>query len=141
MSRSACIAAAVGTVALVSSVGVLGAQETQEYKAPGASKTELIHQKGLAAGEALEARAIRFELPPGYQGGRHHHPGDLIVYVESGSLTVELDDGTHIYSAGQAFYETPGQVMRGSNESTSESTVLVVFQVGTQGEPLMVKAE
>ena len=141
MSRLARIAAAVGTVAFISSVGVLSAQETKEYTAPGATKRELIHQKGLAAGENLEARTIRFELPPGHQGGRHHHPGDLIVYIESGSLTVELEDGTRTYHAGEAFYETPGQVMRATNESTSEDTVLVVFQVGTQGEPLMIKAE
>lgn len=141
MSRSANIAAAVGTVAVIFSVGLLSAQETKEYTAPGASKTELLHQKGLAAGDSLEARAIRFELPPGHQGGRHHHPGDLIVYIESGSLTVELENGTQTFHAGEAFYETPGQVMRASNESASENTVLVVFQVGTQGEPLMVKAE
>ena len=141
MSRAARIAAAVGTVAFLSTVSLLSAQETNEYKAPGATKTEMIHQMGLAAGENLEARAIRFELPPGHQGGRHHHPGDLIVYIESGSLTVELEDGTRTYHAGEAFYETPGQVMRATNESTSEDTVLVVFQVGTQGEPLMIKAE
>jgi quercetin dioxygenase-like cupin family protein len=135
------IAAAAGAVALLAASATVSADEKQEYKAPGATKDVLLHQMDLAAGDNLEARVIRFTLPAGYKGGRHYHTGDLIVYVASGSLTSETANGTRTYKAGEAFYEIPGEVMRGVNESTDEETVLLVFQVGQQGEPLMVQSE
>jgi quercetin dioxygenase-like cupin family protein len=119
----------------------VSADEKQEYKVTGAEQTELVYQQGLAAGDQFEARMIRFDLPPGYQGGKHYHTGDIFVYVQSGSLTSETANGTKTYKAGEAFYETPGEVMQPRNQSAEENTVLIVFQVGKPGEPLMVKAE
>lgn len=130
-----------GAILLLTASTVVSADEKKEYTAPGATKDVILHQQGLAAGENLEARVIRFTLPAGYTGGRHYHTGDLIVYVQSGSITAETESGTRTYKAGEAFYEIPGEVMRGVNESADEDTVLVVFQVGAQGEPLMVEAE
>lgn len=135
------IAFTAGAIALLATSTMVSADEKKEYTAPGADKKVLLHQLGLAAGDTLEARVIRFNLPAGFQGGRHYHTGDLIVYVQSGSLTAETDNGTKTYQAGEAFYEIPGEVMRGTNDSTDEDTVLIVFQVGAQGEPLMVEAE
>ena len=141
MARTLPLIAAVAATALLSNISAPSAEEKKEYQAPGAKKEMLLHQVGLAAGDQLEARVIRFDLPAGHQGGRHHHTGDLIVYIQSGTLSVETSGGTQTYMAGEAFYETPGQVMRAENKSTSDNTVLIVFQVGAQGEPLMVKAE
>ena len=135
------IAAIAGAIAVLAISTMVSAEEKKEYTAPEAQKEVLLHQLGLAAGDKLEARVIRFTLPAGFQGGRHYHTGDLIVYVESGSLTTEMENGTKTYQAGEVFYETPGEVMRGTNDSTDEETVLIVFQVGAQGEPLMVEAE
>lgn len=142
MKRTTLISAAIAACAIAGlSVAVNAGEQKEEYKAPGASKEVLLHQQGLAAGDLLEARVIRFDVPAGHVGGRHYHTGDLIVYVQSGSLTAETENGTKTYKAGEAFYETPGEVMRANNKNTAENTVLVIFQVGVQGEPLMVKAE
>jgi quercetin dioxygenase-like cupin family protein len=135
------IATIAGTIALLAMTAVAGAEEKKEYKAPGATTEQILHQSGLAAGEKLEAKVIRVTMPAGYQGGKHYHTGDLVVYVQSGSLTAESAEGTRTYGAGEAFYEIPGQTMRAVNKSAGEDTVLVVFQVGKQGEPLMVKAK
>lgn len=132
---------AAAAIALLTTTTLVSADEKKEYTAPGAEKEVILHQQGLAAGDTLEARVIRFNFPAGFQGGRHYHTGDLIVYVQSGSITAETESGTKTYQAGEAFYEIPGQVMRGTNDSTDEDTVLIVFQVGAQGEPLMVEAE
>lgn len=135
------IAAAAGSIFVLTAATMVSAEEKQEYTAPGATKEVVLHQQGLAAGDNFEARVIRFTFPAGFKGGRHYHTGDLIVYVQSGSITAETESGTRTFNAGEAFYEIPGQVMRGTNESADEDTVLVVFQVGVQGEPLMVEAE
>ncbi len=113
----------------------------EEYTAPGATKTVLKEQIGLASGDDLEMRAIRFELPAGFVGGRHYHTGDLMVYVQSGALEVETADGSRTVKAGEVYYETPGEAMVGKNAMADGETVLIVFQVGHQGEPLMVKVK
>lgn len=136
------LALAIGVVPLVAMSGaVLAAEKKEEYTAPEAKTEQILHQMGLAAGEKLEAKLIRFDIPPGFQGGRHSHSGDLVVYVLQGSVNRETAKGPRTFTAGQAFYEVPGEVMSASNQSTDEETVLLVFQVGVQGEPLMVKAD
>jgi len=141
MMQALCTTFTAGVIALLATTTLVRGDEKKEYTAPGAGQDVILHQQGLAAGDTLEARVIRFNLPAGFQGGRHYHSGDLIVYVQSGSITSETESGTKTYHAGEAFYEIPGQVMRPRNDSTDEETVLIVFQVGAQGEPLMVEAE
>ena len=69
MTRRTGFLALIAATALLSvSVGV-SAGDKEEYTAPGASKDVLLHQQGLAAGEQMEARVIRFDLPPGHEGG------------------------------------------------------------------------
>lgn len=134
--------AGAAAVLLAASTTMAGAEEKKkEYTAPEATIQPILRQVGLAAGDKLEAKLIRVEFPAGYQGGRHYHSGDLVVYVQSGSLTSETAKGTRTYTAGEAFYETPGEVMRAVNRSADENTVLIVFQVGVQGEPLMIDAD
>lgn len=64
-----------------------------------------------------------------------------MVYVQSGALEVETAAGRHTVKAGEVYCETPGEAMLGSNASADGKTVLIVFQVGRQGESLMVKVE
>ena len=111
----------------------------EEYKSK-AQKTKLLYTK-LDSGKDLEARVIRFDLPPGYVGGKHYHPGDVFVYVQKGSFTVKVDGETYAFKAGEVYSETPNVPMLASNGSTTEETTIIVFQVGAVGEPVMVKAE
>ncbi len=121
--------------------GWAGEKKRQEYTAPKAEKTVLHKQSALASGEGLEANVIRFSFPPGYEGARHYHTGDLFVYVQSGTLTVETAAGKQSFKSGELYYETPNAPMLARNISTSEATVLVVFQVGKKGEPIMIKTD
>jgi quercetin dioxygenase-like cupin family protein len=112
----------------------------QEYEVK-AEKATIVDQEGLASSAGLAAKMIRLTLPAGYVGGRHYHTGDVFVYIESGALNVETAAGTTTYKSGEGFYETPGQKMVGSNGAADAETVIVVFQVGPKGEPLMMKAD
>lgn len=112
----------------------------QEYK-PKVEKATIVDREGLASGAGLAAKMLRLTLPAGYVGGRHYHTGDVFVYIESGAFVVETDAGTTTYKSGEGFYETPGRKMVGSNGAANVETVIVVFQVGPKGEPLMMKVE
>jgi quercetin dioxygenase-like cupin family protein len=127
--------------ALAIAVTANAGQEKEEYTSPNADVQKLIHQDGLASGPGLEANLLRVTAPAGWIGGKHYHTGDVFVFIEKGAVTVETDAGTRTYKAGESFYETPGQNMIGRNPMADEDTVLVVFQVGPKGEPLMVKAD
>ncbi len=122
-------------------VTVVVGQSGEEYTAPKAEKTALLKQVGLAAGSGLEANAVHFTLPPGFKGGKHFHTGDVFVYVLSGALSVETDEGTRTINAGEVYYEIPGMKMIGQNLSADTSTEILVIQVGPQGQPIMIKAE
>lgn len=141
-NRLSQIAMAIIATAVI--LGTVTASEDEgaaadEYKSK-AQKTSLLHRK-LGSGEGLEARVIRFDFPPGYVGGKHYHPGDVIVYVQKGSFTVKVNGETHAFKAGEVYREIPNVPMLASNGSATEETTIIVFQVGKVGEPVMVKAE
>ncbi|MFF6775065.1 cupin domain-containing protein [Streptomyces sp. NPDC012637] len=77
---------------------------------------------------------------PGGSTGWHHHPGQLIAVVQSGTLTRTLDDcSVEETSAGEAFVEPSGahHVHIGRNLGT-EPVVLHVTYLLPKGAPLSV---
>ena len=79
--------------------------------------------------------------PAGWIGGKHYHPGHVFVYVLEGSITFTFDNApSRTVKAGEIYYETPNDRMLAKNASASEGLKLIVFQVGTQGKPMMIKA-
>ena len=58
-----------------------------------------------------------------------------------GELTVETDAGIETIPAGKIYREELRQTMRGKNLSTTDAATIVVFQVGDEGKPMMIKAE
>ena len=83
-----------------------------------------------------------FDIPAGYVGGRHFHPGPVYVYVLEGTLTIETDgSGTRAIKAGELYKEPLGLVMQARNVSANDPVKIVVFQVGDEDKPMMIKAE
>ncbi len=113
--------------------------QAAEYK-PKAEVTKLLRVP-LAGVEGKEVVIKHFSLPPGFVGGKHFHPGPVFVYVLEGALTVETDAGIETISAGELYREELRQTMRGKNLSTTDAAKIVVFQVGDEGKPMMIKAE
>lgn len=120
-------------------LGGFTAAAGEEYKSK-AKKAKLLSGE-LRAFQGMEANMIRFQFPPSYVGGRHYHTGDVFVYVEQGSFVVETDEGTQTFEAGTVYHETPNVSMVARNGSSEEGAVIVVFQVGKSGEPIMTKSE
>ncbi|MCH7693730.1 MAG: cupin domain-containing protein [Proteobacteria bacterium] len=132
------------TVAAAVALGAFGIQSVgaaeQEYK-PKAKATELI-QEALPGVAGKKVIIKHFALPPGHVGGRHFHPGPVYVYVVEGALTIETEGGaTQTIPAGELYKEPLGRTMRARNVSTNDWTRIVVFQVGDEGKPMMIKAK
>ncbi len=114
--------------------------EQHEY-VPKANVTTLVQEK-LEGVQDREVIVKRFEIEPGFVGGRHSHTGPVYVYIVSGELTVDVDGvGRSVHKAGELYKEPIGRVMQGRNMSTTGPLTLVVFQVGEPGKPMMIKAK
>ncbi len=133
---------ALGTAIVVatSTISVVTFAEEKEYQ-PKAVATALL-EGPLAGVEGKTVIIKNFRLPPGHVGGKHTHPGTVFVYVFDGSLTIETSDGkSQTVSAGELYPEPMGLVMQARNTSTAKGVEIVVFQIGTECKPMMVKAD
>lgn len=83
--------------------------------------------------------ALRAELAPGGQTGRHMHPVPTFVYVLEGELTVEAEGhGAKLYKAGDGFLESINMWHNGINRTGAPVRFLVVFS-GEEGKPNLVR--
>lgn len=125
-------------------VGATGFQAAkageQEYKTK-AKATSLV-QTALAGVKGKEVIIKHLDVPPGFVGGKHFHPGPVFVYVLEGELTIETEGvGRQTIKAGELYQEPLRRPMRGLNLSTTDALKLLVFQVGDEGKPMMIKVE
>jgi quercetin dioxygenase-like cupin family protein len=125
-------------------VGATGFQAASagehEYK-PKANVTSLL-QTALAGVEGKTVIIKHFDIPPGFVGGKHYHPGPVFVYVLEGEFTIETEEvGRQTFKAGELYQEPVRRPMRGRNLSTTNALKLLVFQVGDEGKPMMIKVK
>lgn len=132
-----CAALAAASVIAIANSGIAHADEEYIPKA----KVTTLHQGPLAGVEGKEVIIKHFALPPEFVGGRHYHPGPVFVYVLKGELTVQTDDGTATYKAGEIYPEPLEKPMQGRNLSAFDTAELVVFQIGEIGKPMMIKVD
>ena len=112
----------------------------QEYK-PKVKATSLV-EAPLVGVKGKTVIIKHFEFPPGHIGGKHSHPGPVFVYVLEGKLTIDTESaGRQTISAGELYQEPIGNAMQARNLSTTEVTKIIVFQVGDEGKPMMIKVE
>jgi quercetin dioxygenase-like cupin family protein len=73
---------------------------------------------------------VRVTFPPRSKDGAHRHAGAVTVYVLSGSIKSQIDDGAvTTYNAGDTFFEPPGVThsMVENPSSTETAEILAVF--------------
>lgn len=89
--------------------------------------------------DKAEVTAMIVDLPPGAETGWHKHPVPVYAYVVSGNLSVDLEDGKQLsFGAGEAVIEVVNTLHNGRNRG-SEPVRLVVFYLGAEGTPNVVK--
>ena len=118
----------------------LRAQESQKQVSE-ATITPLL-KTAVAGVEGKEVIIAHINAPPGFVSAKHFHPGQVFIYVLEGAVTIEMEgDAPLKLGPGDVFKETPDRPMVGKNLSSTHGAKLVVFQIGDEGKPLMVKAE
>ena len=113
------------------------------------SATPILQSGATVAGASLaypqtdsaELTAMRLDIGPGGETGRHMHPYPTLVYVLEGAIEVEMDGGmAQSYSAGDSFLMVVNTWTNAKNNGTVPAKVLVVF-VGVRGKPNLVRPQ
>jgi quercetin dioxygenase-like cupin family protein len=136
MKSHASKAAVLGATILLLGVALAGARQASQT--PAVKRNVVLKQDMTLPGR--EALMVFVEIPPGGDEGRHTHPAEVFVFVEEGSLTLEIEGKpTETLKAGDHFYVAPGQVHRGVNNGTTPVKLHAVF-VAEKGKPLTTPA-
>lgn len=123
-------------VAVVVTAWVTQRQVVDGAARPRMKSTTLLTQP-LSDIDGKEVTLIKLDYEPGAASPEHHHPGHVVVYVLSGELTSQLDDGEAVvYGPGEVFYEAPnGLHAQSKNDGTEENAVALAFFVADEGKP------
>jgi quercetin dioxygenase-like cupin family protein len=128
----------------VAVLGLIAAPAAAQVKF---SYTPILQSGATVAGVAIaypktdsaEVTALRVEVGPGGETGRHMHPFPTFVYVLEGAINVEMEGGTaRSYKAGDSFLEVVNTWHNGKNNGVAPAKLLVVF-VGVHGKPGLVR--
>ena len=124
---------AAGLAASALLVGSASAQD-QPIK-----RTELMRYD-LPGAPGKEVVVYISDLAPGANGGRHHHPGEEIVYMLEGTVVLEPDEGRPVtLHKGEIARNPAYQVHNARNSSATEPAKAYVVIVGAdKGQPLAI---
>jgi Uncharacterized conserved protein, contains double-stranded beta-helix domain len=94
---------------------------------------------GSGGKRADRVELYRITMPPGQTSGVHTHPGGVVGHVTDGRIIFELEGRpAQELSAGSAFFEPPGAVVRRfDNASAEEPATFVACYPLTGDEPLI----
>src|ERR1022692_1303071 len=105
-------------------------------------------QDGLKSGTVLkrtelkgapgwEAILVQREVPPGAESGKHTQGGNEIVYIQEGSVTLEVEGKPPVtLKAGEAFTTSAGEVHNVKNASKNAPVKALAFYVAKKGARL-----
>lgn len=125
-TRLRAILPALGAALLVGSANY---GQAADEPAPG-SVTPLL-TKDLTGIPNKEGTMLTVQYQPGGASLPHRHDAHVFVYVLEGSVKMQVDGQPVVtLTAGQTFYESPGDVHRVSaNASTTQPAKILVFMV------------
>lgn len=128
MSRATFLLSTVAAAIVGVSAGVVLAQT------PGFTRTPLLDQPLSVAGR--HGVALKVEIAPGAESGRHTHPGDEFEYVMEGDVRLEIDgQPAKTFKAGEVFFVPAGAVHNGHNAGSVKATLIGTMFAET-GKPL-----
>lgn len=93
----------------------------------GFSRQSLLKKRVTLPSPDIETQVIKVHFPPGYKTPLHTHEGPGPRYVLSGRLRIVDNGETHIYKAGQVFWES-GSEMTVENVGSGDAEI-VIFQM------------
>ncbi len=112
---------------------------TSTVAAQQASVTTLM-SKDLTSLPGKEVLMITVEYPPGGKDPVHRHNAQAFVYVQEGSVVMQLKGGKEVtLTPGQTFYEGPDDVhVVGRSASATKPAKMLVVLIKDKGAPVLV---
>ena len=97
----------------------------------------VLQRTELKAAPGWEAILVQRILPPGAESGKHTQSGNEIVYIQEGSVILEVQGKPALtLKAGEAFSTVAGEVHNVKNASTSAPAKALAFYVAKKGARL-----
>lgn len=90
--------------------------------------------------EGWQITASEVSYGPGESSGRHRHPGFVCGYVLEGQYRFAVDGGPEtVLSAGQMFFENPGDIHAVSgNASKTQPARILAIVFTKKGDPVSI---
>jgi quercetin dioxygenase-like cupin family protein len=106
-------------------------------------KVTPLMSRDLPESPGREALMITVEHPPGGSSASHRHNAHAFVYVLEGAVVMQLKGGQPVtLTAGQSFYEGPGDVhVVDRNASSTQPAKFLVVLIKDKGAPALVPAQ
>ncbi len=129
---------------LLASAGLMATTAAAQVKF---SSTPILQTGATVGGAAIaypntdsaQVTAVRLEIGPGGETGRHMHPYPTFVYVLEGAIEVEMDSGmVRSYKAGDSFLMVVNTWTNARNKGLVPAKMLVVY-IGVRGKPNLVR--
>ena len=94
-------------------------------------QAELLMSGLISSIEGMQVTVFRTEMPPGYVGVSHRHPGETFVYVLSGRVLNQIgDEEPKVFEAGEFFFEPANALhARFENPDPNRPAVYIVFGI------------
>ncbi len=130
----------VGTrmrLAALLACALLGSADAHEQDTAQSVQRRILQTEPLSHLPGNTLTALEVEIAPGGSAARHRHAGSQFVYVLSGSIRSQLNDGPAVvYKAGESWIEPAGVVhsMAENVSKTEPVKLLAVFIAPTGAE-------
>ena len=124
----------VVVITLGVALGLLGSAASAQDNLKSGKVLERTALKGAPGWEAI---LVERDLPAGAESGKHTQMGSEIVYIESGSVILQVEGkADKTVKAGEAFSTSAGEVHNVKNASSSEPAKAMAFYVAKKGAKL-----
>src|SRR5271165_639495 len=103
----------------------------------GLKSGTVLQRTALKGAPGWEAILVQRTVPPGAESGKHTQSGNEIVYIQEGSVTLEVQGKPAVtLKAGESFTTVAGEVHNVKNASSSAAVKALAFYVAKKGARL-----
>jgi len=127
----------VGTLAVGVMLGLAGGRVSNAQDKDNLKGGTVLQRTALKGAPGWEAILVQRIVPPGAESGKHTQSGNEIVYIQEGSVTLEVQGEPAVtLKAGESFTTVAGEVHNVKNASSSAAVKALAFYVAKKGARL-----
>ncbi|HEY6908603.1 MAG TPA: cupin domain-containing protein [Myxococcales bacterium] len=100
----------------------------------GEIKRKMLTKQELTSAPGHEAVLSQVELAPGAAEAKHTHPGELLGFVDEGTLTLFVEGKQSTLERGESFFVPAGAIHWGENHSKKPVRIIATL-ILEKGKP------